>query len=132
MPLSGYRLIAYRDSDMNEVGYVWVNPNDENISPMFPSEDSATNWMIDHYMKAKEVANLTTATIQKMMKQRKYSLTCEISDEFEFKGGGVPFDMRLNRDNIVTANVISDTLESATIQVEKYFPVIRWIDKKVL
>jgi hypothetical protein len=132
MPLSGYRLIAYRDSDMNDVGFVWVNPNDENISPMLPDEESATNWMIDHYMNAKKVADLTTKTLTKMMKQRKYSLTCEISDEFEFKGGAVPFDMRLNRDNIVTANVISDTMESATVQVEKYFPVIRWIDKKQL
>lgn len=66
-----------------------------------------------------EVKKLASDLIQRAMHMQTFKLLREIPDTFEFRGT-VPFDVKINREGLMTFTVHALNLEEANAMVDRY------------
>ena len=71
-------------------------------------------------MTDKTPSQLTSEIIDRMKQVQKFRIIRPVPEDFEFRGGPVPFTMSINAKGIMSFTVYALTLEEANQKVDEY------------
>lgn len=119
-------LIKYRQADMKEPVWFWVNPSSgASLSPQFDTQEEAEKWFDDVI----EIHNETYDLIDRVKNGKFYSVSgkVDIGDLISSKKANeCPFTLHLE-DDILTAEVLAVSVNDAKERVEEYFEILEWM-----
>ena len=120
-------LIKYRQTNMEEPVWFWVNPNSGTaLSPKFETQQEAEKWF-------DTVVSIHTETydfLDRIKNGRFYTLRgkIDVGDVISSKKANeCPFTMHLE-DDILTLEVLGTSFKHAKERAEEYFEILEWID----
>lgn len=120
-------LIKYRQTDMKEVLWFWINPNSgSKLSPEFTTQKDAEEW----FDSVVATHNETYDFLDRIKNGKFYTVNgrVDIGDTISSKKANeCPFTMHLE-DDILSLEVLGTSLEHAKERVEEYFEILEWID----
>lgn len=122
-------LIKYRQADMKEAIWFWVNPNTgTTLSPEFSTQVDAEKWFDDVLLVHQETYDLMERT--KFGKFFTVKGKVDIGDIISSKkAGDCPFDMRIDGD-VLSVKVLALDEESARKRVEEYIEILEWLNER--
>lgn len=121
-------LIKYRQTDMKEPVWFWINPNSgSTLSPKFATQGEAENWY-DTVIETHEISYNLLSRLKNGKFYRvfgKIDLGDVISSK---KANECPFTLYLE-DDILEVEVLAIDVEDAKNRVCEYFEILEWIDQ---
>lgn len=120
-------LIKYRQADMKEPIWFWVNPSTgSTLSPEFKNQHEAEKWFDDVVSIHSETYDL----MDRVMYGRFHDLRAKVDVGdlvSSTKVNDCPFDLHLEDDILVTKVLGLDILD-ARARVEEFFEILEWIE----
>lgn len=120
-------LIKYRQADMREAIWFWVNPSSgATLSPEFNTQQEAERWFDDVVSIHNETYNL----LDRVKNGKFYTVKgkVDIGDVISSKKANeCPFTMHLDDDTLIV-EVLASSLQDAKERVEEYFEILEWIE----
>lgn len=120
-------LIKYRQSDMEEPIWFWINPNSGNsLSPDFKTQKEAEKWFDDVI----KIHNETYELMDRVKNGKFYTIKgkVDIGDVISSKkANDCPFTLHLD-DDILIAEVLATSLADAKGRVGEFFEILEWIE----
>ena len=120
-------LIKYRQADMAEPVWFWVNPSTgSTLSPKFETQEDAEKWFDDVITIHNETYNL----MDRIKNGKFYTLKgkVDIGDTISSKkANDCPFEVHLD-DDILIIEVLATSIADARSRVEEYYEILEWIE----
>jgi hypothetical protein len=121
-------LIKYRQTDMKEPIWFWINPSSgSTLSPKFATQGEAENWYDTIIETHEQSYNLLTR-----LKNGKFYRVfgrVDLGDVIlSKKANECPFTLYLE-DDILEVEVLAIDVEDAKNRVCEYFEILEWIDQ---
>ena len=120
-------LIKYRQTDMKEAVWFWVNPSSGTaLSPRFGTQQQAERW----FDSVVSIHTETYDVLDRVKNGKFYTVNgrVDIGDTISSKkANDCPFTMHLE-DDILSLEVLATSFEHAKERVEEYFEILEWID----
>jgi len=121
-------LIKYRQTDMKEPIWFWVNPSSgSTLSPKFATQGEAENWY-DTVIETHEIS-------YNLLSRLKYGKFYRVFGRVDLgdvisskKANECPFTLYLE-DDILEVEVLAIDVEDAKNRVCEYFEILEWIDQ---
>lgn len=120
-------LIKYRQADMDEAVWFWINPSSgATLSPQFTTQEAAEKWFDDVIA----IHNETHSLMERIRSGNFYTLKGRV-DLIQFisekKMNASPFLIRLEGD-ILSVDVLAVSVDDARARVEEYFEILEWLE----
>lgn len=119
-------LIKYRQADMRDPVWFWVNPSSgATLSPEFSTQEEAEKWFDD----VVEIHNETASLLNRVKNGKFYTVygKVDIGDVISSKkANDCPFTMHLE-DDILVVEVLATSVQDAKDRVMEYFEIIEWM-----
>lgn len=120
-------LIKYRQADMVEPIWFWVNPSTgTTLSPKFATQEEAEQWFDDVI----KIHNETYDLMNRIKNGRFYTVKgkVDIGDVISSKkANDCPFEVHLD-DDILIIEVLATSIVDARSRVEEYYEILEWIE----
>lgn len=120
-------LIKYRQSDMIEPVWFWINPSTgSTLSPHFKTLEEAEQW----FDTIIESHNQTYFLLERISKGKFYTVKgkIDIGDTISSKKANeCPFEIHLD-DDILIVEVLGTSIVDARARVEEYFEILEWVE----
>lgn len=71
-------------------------------------------------MSQKTASQLTSEIIDRMKQTQKFRIMRPVPDDFEFRGGPVPFSISISAKGVMTFTVYAVSLEEANKKIDAY------------
>lgn len=120
-------LIKYRQTDMPEAVWFWVNPSSgATLSPEFNTQQEAERWFDDVVSIHNETYNL----LDRVKNGKFYTVRgkVDLGDVISSKkANDCPFTIFLD-DDILIVEVLATSMADAKGRVEEYFEILEWVE----
>lgn len=120
-------LIKYRQSDMKEPVWFWINPSTgSTLSPKFETQGEAEDWYDTVITTHEETYNLMV----RIKSGRMFTVygRVDIGDVISSKKANeCNFTMNLE-DDILQVDILAVDINDARARVEEYFDILEWIE----
>lgn len=120
-------LIKYRQADMEEPIWFWVNPNSgASLSPDFKTQKEAEKWFDD----VVSIHNETYELLDRVKNGKFYTVKgkVDIGDVISSKKANeCPFTLHLE-DDILIVEVLATNITDARKRVSEFFEILEWIE----
>lgn len=120
-------LIKYRQADMKEPVWFWINPSSgATLSPQFETQPEAEKWFDD----VVEVHNETYNLLDRIKNGKFYTVhgKVDVGDLISSKkANDCPFTLHLE-DDILTVEVLATSMVDARERVREYFEILEWFE----